>query len=119
MSIPPVLSSHICDTEPVISRILSHTSQEQDEQELSAEDLRVATACVPNGRWHSSQLYLPGTEEFRTTNHAPEGLYRFGKGTLISMEPTEVGQNSCGVHVGVLAYIIVFIALLPFSWGPG
>jgi len=113
-----VLASHIGDTEPVISRIFSHTSQEQDEQ-LGAGDLRAATACVPNGSWHSSQLYLPGTEESRTTNHAPEGLYRFGKGTLISMEPTEVGQNSCGVHVGVLAYIILFIALLPFSWGPG
>jgi len=39
--------------------------------------------------------------------------------TLTSMEPTEVGENSCRVHVGVIAYIILFIAVLPFSWGPG
>jgi len=27
--------------------------------------------------------------------------------------------SSCRVHVGVLAYIILFITLPSFSWGPG
>jgi hypothetical protein len=32
-----------------------------------------------------------------------------------SCDPTEVGENSCRVHVGVLPYIILFIVLLSFG----
>jgi len=31
--------------------------------------------------------------------------------SLTSIEPAEVGEKPCRVHVGVLAYIILFIAL--------
>ena len=47
----------------------------------------------------------------------PIGDKAFGK--LTSIESEEVGEDSCRVHVDVLAYIILIIARLPFSRGAG
>jgi hypothetical protein len=38
---------------------------------------------------------------------------------LTGIEPADVGESSCRVHVGVLPYIILFITLPSFSSGPG
>ena len=53
----------------------------------------------------------------RRINHNKRGPKAFCN--LTSIELIEVGENSCRVHVGVLAYIILFITLPSFSWGPG